>query len=198
MADATDLKLELVQQLQWARDAVLWKLDGLPEHDVRRPLTRTGTNLLGIVQHLACWELAYFGDTFGRPHGVQLPWDAPGHDPNDDLWVGPDDSRSDVVGLYRAAWAHAAETFDAHDLGDTGTVPWWPEGQQRVTLHQMLVHVLVDTARHAGHADILREDLDGAIGRSRGFDALPDAAYDWAAHRDRVERAAVAATEASS
>ncbi len=172
---------------------MLWKLEGLSEHDVRRPLTRTATNLLGLVKHLACWELAYFGDTFGRPHGMLLPWDVPGADANDDLWVSAEDSRSDVVGVYRQAWAHAAETFDALDLDAPGRVPWWPPDHQRVTLHQMLVHVLVDTARHAGHADVLREQVDGAVGRSRSSDCLPDASYDWAAHHARVESAALGA-----
>ena len=62
-----DPKADLHSYLQTARDTVLWKLDGLSEYDVRRPLTPTGTNLLGLVKHLATVELGYFGDTFGRP-----------------------------------------------------------------------------------------------------------------------------------
>ena len=63
----------LHRYLRMASDALLWKLDGVSEYDVRRPCTPTGTNLLGLVKHLAIVELGYFGDTFGRPHDEQLP-----------------------------------------------------------------------------------------------------------------------------
>ena len=69
-----DPKAELLGYLQAGREALLWKLEGLSEYDVRRPLTATGTNLLGLVKHNACWEFVYFGDTFGRPSGDPLRW----------------------------------------------------------------------------------------------------------------------------
>jgi len=188
MSDGQEQKAVLVEYLQTAREAVLWKLEGLGEHDVRRPLTPTGTNLLGLVKHLASNELGYFGDTFDRPHGLDLPWyDDPEADPNDDLWVRVSETREDVVGLYRTAWAHAADTFAALDLDAVGHVPWW--GGQAVTLQRILVHVTTETYRHAGHADILRESLDGQVGR-RPRDGSMDEGYDWAAHVDRVEQAA--------
>lgn len=179
----------LVHYLQTLRDALLWKLEGASDYDQRRPLTGTGTNLLGLVKHLAHVELGYFGDAFGRPAGVPHPADEPGGDDNADLWVTPEETRSDVVGLYKRAWAHAAETFDALDLDARGRVPWWPEATDEVTLHQVLVHVVVDTARHLGHADILREQLDGAVGLRSDVDNLP-ADYDWVSHHARVEHAA--------
>lgn len=184
----------LVHYLQTLRDALLWKLEGASDYDQRRPLTGTGTNLLGLVKHLAHVELGYFGDTFGRPSGVRNPVDEPGGDDNADLWVTPEETRSDVVGLYKRAWAHAAETFDALGLDERGLdargrVPWWPETTNEVSLHQVLVHVVVDTARHLGHADILREQLDGAVGLRSDVDNLP-AAYDWRSHHARVEQAA--------
>ena len=52
----------LHSHLRWIRQALLWKLDGLSDYDIRRPLTPTGTNLLGLVKHLATWEARYFGD----------------------------------------------------------------------------------------------------------------------------------------
>ncbi|GAA4690247.1 DinB family protein [Nocardioides nanhaiensis] len=184
----------LVRYLQNLRDALLWKLEGASDYDQRRPLTGTGTNLLGLVKHLAHVELGYFGDTFGRPTGVTNPVDEPGGDDNADMWVTPEETRSDVVGLYKRAWAHAAETFDALGLDERGLdargrVPWWPEATNEVTLHQVLVHVAVDTARHLGHADILREQLDGAVGLRADVDNLP-ADYDWVSHHARVEQAA--------
>ena len=70
----SDPKDHLRHYLQIARDALLWKLDGLSEYDVRRPLTPTGTNLLGLVKHVASVEFGYFGDIFGRPSEEPLPW----------------------------------------------------------------------------------------------------------------------------
>ena len=73
-AAGTDAKADLHHYLQSARDALLWKLEGLSEYDARRPLTPTGTNLLGLVKHTASVELGYLGDTFGRPSNEPLPW----------------------------------------------------------------------------------------------------------------------------
>lgn len=184
-----DPKATLIEVLQQARDAMVWKLDGLDDYDVRRPLTPTGTNLLGLVKHLASVELGYFGETFGRPSGIDLPWYAEGADPNDDLWATPEETRDDIVGLYHAAWAHAAETFASHDLESEGRVPHWPAERESVTLHQILVHVTAETHRHAGHADIVRELIDGRAGRRPGDPNLDDG-YDWVAHHARVEAAA--------
>ena len=78
-------KQTLHRYLQIVRDAMLWKLEGLSEYDVRRPLTPTGTNLLGLVKHLASVEVGYFGDTFGRPSDRKLPWMAPDAELNADM-----------------------------------------------------------------------------------------------------------------
>jgi len=183
-----DPKDTLVEYLQSARDAMVWKVEGLSEYDARRPLTPTGTNLLGLVKHLASVELGYFGDTFGRPSGIELPWHSDDADPNDDLYLTPDQTRAWVLDLYRTAWAHAAVTFDECELDTVGRVPWWGDDGE-VTLHQILVHMVSETARHAGHADIVRETIDGQAGRSAS-DRNMDGGYDWAAHVARVEEAA--------
>ena len=185
-------KETLVEYLQSARDALVWKVEGLSEYDARRPLTPTGTNLLGLVKHLASVELGYFGDTFGRPSGIPLPWHADDADPNDDLYLTADETREWVLDLYRTAWAHAATTFAECDLDTGGRVPWWGD-RGDVTLHQILVHMVSETQRHAGHADILREGIDGAAGRKQD-DLNMDASYDWPAHVARVEEAARSAT----
>ena len=93
-------------------EALLWKLDGLSEYDVRRPLTPTGTNLLGLVKHVASVEAGYFGETFGRPFGEPLPWFDDGAEPNADMWATADESREDIVGLYQRAWAHSDATIE--------------------------------------------------------------------------------------
>ncbi|WP_344191876.1 DinB family protein [Kribbella karoonensis] len=178
--------------LRRAREAMVWKLDGLSEYDVRRPLTPTGTNLLGMVKHLSSVEAWYFGKTFERPFPEEMSWWDDDADPNADSWVTPEETREDIVGLYRRVWAHADATIDALALDAPGHVPWWRTPE--TTLHGILVHMIAETNRHAGHADILREQLDGAVGMSPGNSNLPegDAAW-WAAYRERVEEAARAA-----
>jgi uncharacterized damage-inducible protein DinB len=174
----SDAKSELRDYLQGGRQTLLWKLEGLSEYDARRPLTPTGTNLLGLVKHLAVWEFRYFGEVFGRPPAELPPWpDETG------MWAAADESREYIAGWYRRAWAHADATVDALNLEAVGQVPWW--GGAEVTLHRIMLHVIVDTQRHAGHADIVRELIDGVVGLLPGNDNMPP--------RDQVEQAARAA-----
>lgn len=184
-------KADLHRYLQEARDALLWKLEGLSEYDIRRPMTPTGTNLLGLVKHVAGIELGYLGDTFGRPSGEPLPWLADAAETNADMWATAQESRAFVVDLYRRAWAHADATLDALPLETAGRVPWWPAGRDELTLHHAVVRVIADTHRHAGHADILRELLDGGVGEGKDASSLPstDPAW-WESYRERLERAA--------
>jgi uncharacterized damage-inducible protein DinB len=190
----SDPKDHLRQYLQIARDALLWKLDGLSEYDVRRPLTATGTNLLGLVKHVASVELGYFGDTFGRPSNEPLPWYAEDAEPNADMWATADEARAQIVGLYHRAWAHADATIDALPLDAPGRVPHWPDERAEVTLHQILVHVIAETHRHAGHADVVRELIDGTVGLRVDNDNMAegDEAW-WADYQARLEGAARAA-----
>jgi uncharacterized damage-inducible protein DinB len=189
-----DPKRTLQRYLQSAREALLWKLEGLSEYDVRRPMTPTGTNLLGLVKHVASVEAGYFGDCFGRPFPEPLPWFDEDAEPNADMWATPEQSRAEVIDLYHRAWAHSDATIDALPLDAEGTVPWWPEDRRTVTLHRILVHMTTETHRHAGHADIVRELLDGAAGLRPGASNLPeeDEAW-WAGYRERLEQAARAA-----
>jgi hypothetical protein len=187
----SDPKVVLRLYLQFARDALLWKLDGLSEYDIRRPLTPTGTNLLGLVKHVTNAELGYLGDTFGRPSGEPLSRFGEGAEPNADMWATADESRERIVELYRRAWAHSDATIDALALDTIGRVPWWPSGSDEVTLQHVLVRVIADTHRHAGHADIVRELIDGAVGMNKGNDSLApgDSAW-WENYRSRLERVA--------
>jgi hypothetical protein len=192
-----DPKADLRRYLQDARDALLWKLEGLSEYDIRRPLVATGTNLLGRVKHQAGVEMGYFGDTFGRPCPDELPWDE--SDPNSDMFAAPGESREFITGLYRRAWAHADETIELLPLDAIGHVPWWPADKNEVTLHHILVRMATETSRHAGHADIVRELIDGAAGLTPDRPNLPPADQaSWRAYRDRVERAAQEAARSST
>lgn len=182
----------LQRYLRAARDAMSWKLDGVSEYDARRPLTPTGTNLLGMVKHLAACEIGYFGATFDRPFPRTPEWlRDPGDDPQVDMWVTAEETREEITGLYREACAHADATIGALPLEAPGLVPWW--GEPDVTLHHILVHMIAETSRHAGHADVLRELLDGAVGMRSPGDNLPEGDEGfWAEHRAKVERAAQA------
>jgi uncharacterized damage-inducible protein DinB len=184
------VKADLHRYLRTAREALLWKLDGLSEYDVRRPLTATGTNLLGLVKHLAGVEVGYFGETFGRPFAEPLAW-LESDEPNVDMWAKADESRADIVGLYQRACAHADKTIDELDLDSPGTVPWWPADRGAITLHFVLIHMIAETNRHAGHADIVRELIDGTAGLRPDNDNLApvDSSW-WDDHRARLERVA--------
>jgi uncharacterized damage-inducible protein DinB len=190
---AVDDKATLLRYLRARRSELLAKLDGLDEYDVRRPMTPTGTNLLGLVKHVASVELEYFTDVFARPTGRVLPWFADDAEPDADFWVPADETREDVVALHHFSAEHSDATIEALPLDAPGEVPWWPAERRQVTLHQILVHMTTETARHAGHADILRELIDGSAGHSPGDPFVTGrSAQEWAQHRARIEAAAKA------
>jgi len=187
----SDPKADLHRYLQIAREALLWKLDGLSDYDVRRPMVPTGTNLLGLVKHVASVEIGYFGETFGRPFAEPLPWFDEDAEPNADMWATPEESREQITDLYRRAWAHSDATIDALALDDIGHVPWWPDDRSEVTLHRILVHMIAETDRHTGQADIVRELIDGAAGLRVDNDNLPTVEPTWwEDYRNRLELAA--------
>jgi len=198
----TDPKADLHHYLRDARTAVVWKLDGLSEYDARRPLTPTGTNLLGLVKHLTSVELLYFGWAFDRPFPRFVPWfrpDLPPEEapPNADKWATPEESRAYILGTYADACRHADATIEALDLDALGTTPWLIGGPH--TLHRLLTHVIAECHRHAGHADIVRELIDGTAGLAPDIAFLPSGeAGWWAEYRDRVEKAAVSAPAEAS
>lgn len=187
MSDWTEPKTVLRRYLQESRQALLLKLEGLGERDLRLPRTPTGTNLLGIVKHCLNVEIGYFGPAFGRE------WPSPDEivsgqaldaDPQADWYATADETATGITDLYRRVWTFADETIEALPLDAPGRVPWWSERHRDVTLQQILVHVIAELARHAGQADIVREHIDGAAGRrSPGYN-LPD--LDWAQYRDRL------------
>jgi hypothetical protein len=183
--------------LREIREVLLRKLDGLSEYDIRRPLTTTGTNLLGLVKHLTLTEARYFGEVFDRPFPGPVPrWDDLGQR-GADLWATEHETREEITGRYRRAWEHSDATITALTADSPGHVPWWPRPD--VMLFNVLVHVLTETSRHAGHADILREQLDGEVEMDRAAMARrgQDEAF-WAGRRAEIERAAKAAGSATA
>ncbi|WP_263166046.1 DinB family protein [Streptomyces sp. SCSIO ZS0520] len=188
-------KGDLLKRLRRDRQALLWKLDGLSEYDARQPLTATGTNLLGLVKHLATVEARYFGEVFDRPSPEPLcRWqDSDGSD----QWVAKGETRGQIIGFYRRTREHADATIDALVLDAPGQVPWWSGPGPNTNLFAVLVHVLGETVRHAGHADILRESVDGRTGvRAENEQPIDEDAR--AAHVAKIERAARAAASTTA
>jgi uncharacterized damage-inducible protein DinB len=143
------------------RDVVLWKLEGLDDEQARRPMTPSGTSLLGLVKHLAAVEYAWFCETFGR-ETEPLPFDE--EDGDADLRPEPHETTADIVAFYGRARAAADRVIEEVDLEDLGTA-WFGEP---VTLRWVLIHMVEETARHAGHMDIVRELVDGRTGDHPG------------------------------
>jgi hypothetical protein len=161
----SDMKAELHSKLRAGRAVLLAKLDGLSEYDRRRPMTPTGTNLLGLVKHLAGLEYLYLGESFGYPAPETIPWVADGSIwQGADMWAKPEESDEYITDLYRRACAHADSVIAALDLQAPGSVPHWPEDRRTTTLGVLLVRMVAETAQHAGHADIIRELIDGKGG----------------------------------
>jgi uncharacterized damage-inducible protein DinB len=153
-------KESLHASLNRHRDAVLWKLDGLDDDALRRAMTTSGTNLLGLVKHLAAVEYGWFCETFGRPTEA-LPFDE--DDENADLRIEPDESTADILAFYERARAAADQVIDELDVEDEGTA-WFGD---TVSLRWVLIHMIEETARHAGHVDIVRELIDDTTGDHR-------------------------------
>lgn len=173
-------KTDLLRYLDEGRDAVVWKIDGLDEYTARRPATPTGTNLLGLIKHLASCELTYFARTFDRPTADLAfldtfdPWES------EDMWARADEGRDELVALYHRACSHSDAIVSELPLDAPGRVPHWPEDRAETTLHHILVRMVGETNRHAGQADIIREGFDGTAGHRPGNSALPE--------QDRGER----------
>ncbi|GAA4606519.1 putative damage-inducible protein DinB [Actinoplanes octamycinicus] len=141
--------------LSFARSCVLKKVDGLDEEQLRRRLVVSDTTLLGLVQHLTDAERYWFGYTVGgdeRHAGVDFS-----------MLVPADRTADRVIADYRAAIAESDAHLEAAAGLDTATAH--PVGDEHRTVRWVIAHVTSETVRHAGHADILRELIDGVTGR---------------------------------
>lgn len=190
-------KQYLHDDLKEVRQTMLRKLGGLPEYAIRRPLTSTGTNLLGLVKHLALAEARYFGEVFDRPFPEPVPrWDDLGQR-GADFWATEHETREEITSRYQRVCEHSDATITALAIDSPGHVPWWPRPD--VLLFNVLVHMLTETSRHAGHADILREQLDGAVEMDLAAMARRgrDEAF-WQSRWAEIERAAKAADPATA
>jgi hypothetical protein len=144
--------------LRFSRQCLLKKLDGLTDEQVRRVLVDSGTNLLGLVQHSTVGERYWFR------HHLLGEYDDIGEDDWDfEMDVPADQSTADVVHEYRRAAAESDAAIAS--IGDPDARMARTVNGSHLSLRWVLAHMTSETARHAGHADILREQLDGATGR---------------------------------
>ncbi len=184
----SDLKDHLHRYLRNAREAIVWKVDGLDEYDQRRPLVPTGTNLLGLAKHLAAMETLYFTVTFDRPVPDELAWTLSDPVRNEDMYASARESPEQVLGWYRRACEVADATIGALGPDAPGRVPWWSPAHADTTLAQVMLHMVAETNRHAGHADIVRELVDGSAGLNPRFSNLPELDADgWTEHYGHVQ-----------
>lgn len=186
-----ELKDTLQTYLGNSRGALLWKTEGLSDKDLTRPMVGSGTNLLGLIQHLGFIEYGYFvrclGFTVDDRH-----YDALVESPDEsaDMWVAAETECDEVLAFYQRSIEAANRNIAALPLDAPATVPWWPEGHRDTTLLRLLLQMNVETARHAGHADILRESLDGATGMREKNTNMPSYdAGEWTQLHERILRA---------
>ncbi len=182
-----DLKDELHAKLKASRAVMLARVEGLSEYDRRRPMTPTGTNLLGLIKHLAGVEYVYLGTSLGRSPAETLAWEEDGSVwDGADMWAKPDESSDYLLGLYRRACGHGDQSIAELDLDAPARVPHWPAEGADTTLGVLLIRMVAETAQHAGHADIIRELIDGRSGSDERDEA------GWKAHVAEVQAAAEA------
>ena len=140
--------------LDQQRDVVLWKLDGLTDDQLRQPVTPGGLYLLGLVKHLAGVEYYWLCDIFGRP---AEQWSLA---VSDDVQIEPGDTTDSVLGDYTRARAASDQAISEVHLDTTATT-WLGD---TVSFRWAILHVIEETARHAGHADFIREHIDNTTG----------------------------------
>jgi len=141
--------------MKFQRHCVLKKAEGLTEEQLRRPMVASGTSILGLIQHLTEAERGWFDHHLGGADWAE--------EDELDMAVPADRSAAEVIEAYRAAIAASDRAIEA--AGDPDALMAIPAGGMRKTLRWLLAHMTTETARHAGHADIIREQIDGATGR---------------------------------
>lgn len=145
--------------LDFLRATLLWKIEGLSDEELRRSMTRSGVSLLGIVKHSTTVERFWFQRVF-RGEDEPDPWRE--GDPDADWRIEPGETTAQIVELYRAETERSRANVAGQAWAARAAGPPWP-GQTQ-TLGWILTHMVEEVARHCGHADLLRESIDGATG----------------------------------
>ena len=146
--------------LDFHRATLLWKLEGLDDQQLRRAMVASGTSLLGLVKHLAYVERSWFQGVWAGEE-VTFPWTS--EDPDADWRIEPDETTGQVLALYDGECDRSrAIVAAASSLDELAQHP--RQKDWKMSRRWILIHMIEETARHVGHADILREQLDGATG----------------------------------
>ncbi|WP_405057155.1 DinB family protein [Kribbella sp. NBC_01505] len=149
------MKLELLESLRRSRAQVLAAVEGVSEYDRRRPMVASGTNLLGLVKHLAGEEHGYLGESLGHTPALRPTWFRDNPHDEQDLWATPEESTDYITGVYRELSAKADQVILSLDLESPAYVAHWPIHE--TTLGFLLFTMAAETAQHAGHATALRQ-----------------------------------------
>ena len=143
--------------LDFQRATLLWKLEGLGDEQLRRAMVPSGTSLLGMVKHLAYVERWWFQQVWA---GLEPTYPWTDEDPDADWRVEPTETTAEILALYRGECDRSRELVTAAPgLEQVAHHP-----RRELSRRWILVHMIEETARHNGHADILREQLDGTVG----------------------------------
>ena len=153
----TGTEAELLRAfLDYYRDTLLLKIEGLDREQLTRRLVGSDTTLLGIVKHMAYVERGWFRRTLNNQI-FPVPWTD--EDPDADFRIEPDETPEEIVAFYRQEVAEASLSAEGHSLDDLAE-----RTDRPVSLRWIYIHMIEETARHCGHADILREQIDGTTG----------------------------------
>ncbi len=142
--------------LDYHRQTLLWKAEGLSDADLRRMMTPSGLSLLGLIKHLAYVERSWFQHVFAG-EDVSFPWTK--EDPEADFRIESDETTQAIFTLYQAEAKRSREIVAASSLDDTAH-----RGKDKPSLRWIMIHMIEETARHNGHADLMREAIDGQTG----------------------------------
>jgi uncharacterized damage-inducible protein DinB len=137
------------------RSIIFRKVDGVGDEDLRRHMTPTGLSLLGLVKHLAYVEMIWFQEHF-LGEKVEVPWTK--EDPDADFRIEPNETTADVLAFYQKQIERSRQIVAEHSFDEVSKT------NGRPSLRWIIIHMIEETARHAGHADIMREAIDGSVG----------------------------------
>jgi hypothetical protein len=146
--------------LDYYREAVKAKVRGVSEEDARRELVPSATTLAGLIKHLCRVEVSWFQHRLAQIPSGDLPVLRWIDEPDGDFRVAPNETVETLIAQYDEQCALSRQTAAKYQLTDVVPHPYLGE----VSLRWIYVHMIEETARHAGHADILREQIDGTTG----------------------------------
>ncbi|WP_186313492.1 DinB family protein [Paenarthrobacter nicotinovorans] len=169
-----DRGAQLREYLNDAREAILWKCEGLSDAQARTPLTPTGTHVMGLLLHLAVTESQYFISCLGREiENAVIRHVIEAEDAQADFLPPPGMTLEDAVRIYRQTIVAVDAVLDEVELNSPAVVEWWIK-HRHTTVERLLVHMIAESHRHAGHLDIVREQLDGFVGLRPSAPNIPD------------------------